>query len=129
MVIDVVVFKQKTAYEMRISDWSSDVCSSDLLDALHDNPFIALDGLDAIAGRSEDELALFDFHNRARDAGIAVLYTARLTPDALPLALPDLRSRLSQCTRIALPPLDDAGRRDVPPLRARRPGAASGDAA
>src|SRR3546814_2195701 len=26
-------FKQKTAYEMRISDWSSDVCSSDLLSA------------------------------------------------------------------------------------------------
>src|SRR3546814_983494 len=26
----VYVFKQKTAYEMRISDWSSDVCSSDL---------------------------------------------------------------------------------------------------
>src|SRR3546814_14798086 len=37
MVIDTAVrsviffFKQKTAYEMRISDWSSDVCSSDLL--------------------------------------------------------------------------------------------------
>src|SRR3546814_10611980 len=26
----VFLFKQKTAYEMRISDWSSDVCSSDL---------------------------------------------------------------------------------------------------
>src|SRR3546814_18799862 len=26
------VFKQKTAYEVRISDWSSDVCSSDLLE-------------------------------------------------------------------------------------------------
>src|SRR3546814_3297928 len=26
-------FKQKTAYEMRISDWSSDVCSSDLMTA------------------------------------------------------------------------------------------------
>src|SRR3546814_4506591 len=26
-------FKQKTAYEMRISDWSSDVCSSDLAEA------------------------------------------------------------------------------------------------
>src|SRR3546814_3292284 len=25
-----IFFKQKTAYEMRISDWSSDVCSSDL---------------------------------------------------------------------------------------------------
>src|SRR3546814_16540088 len=27
-------FKQKTAYEMRISDWSSDVCSSDLADLI-----------------------------------------------------------------------------------------------
>src|SRR3546814_2124988 len=27
----VLLFKQKTAYELRISDWSSDVCSSDLL--------------------------------------------------------------------------------------------------
>src|SRR3546814_3668234 len=26
----ILLFKQKTAYEMRISDWSSDVCSSDL---------------------------------------------------------------------------------------------------
>src|SRR3546814_13425333 len=26
----IFLFKQKTAYEMRISDWSSDVCSSDL---------------------------------------------------------------------------------------------------
>src|SRR3546814_7419983 len=30
-ICSVVVFKQKTAYEMRISDWSSDVCSSDLV--------------------------------------------------------------------------------------------------
>src|SRR3546814_6122879 len=29
-------FKQKTAYEMRISDWSSDVCSSDLHAEQHD---------------------------------------------------------------------------------------------
>src|SRR3546814_8666540 len=28
-------FKQKTSYEMRISDWSSDVCSSDLLAQAH----------------------------------------------------------------------------------------------
>src|SRR3546814_7479545 len=30
IVCDVFFFKQKTAYEMRISEWSSDVCSSDL---------------------------------------------------------------------------------------------------
>src|SRR3546814_10673888 len=33
-VVVVFFFKQKTAYEMRISDWSSDVCSSDLTKAL-----------------------------------------------------------------------------------------------
>src|SRR3546814_1168888 len=32
----VFFFKQKTAYEMRISDWSSDVCSSDLLGWTHE---------------------------------------------------------------------------------------------
>src|SRR3546814_11763942 len=31
MFVVVFFFKQKTAYEMRISDWSSDVCSSDLV--------------------------------------------------------------------------------------------------
>src|SRR3546814_4263325 len=31
-------FKQKTAYEMRISDWSSDVCSSDLPRHRRDHP-------------------------------------------------------------------------------------------
>src|SRR3546814_8339581 len=30
MLVGICFFKQKTAYEMRISDWSSDVCSSDL---------------------------------------------------------------------------------------------------
>src|SRR3546814_9063632 len=31
-VLNIFFFKQKTAYEMRISDWSSDVCSSDLIE-------------------------------------------------------------------------------------------------
>src|SRR3546814_5498899 len=33
MYLFIFFFKQKTAYEMRISDWSSDVCSSDLAEA------------------------------------------------------------------------------------------------
>src|SRR3546814_2209513 len=35
----IFFFKQKTAYEMRISDWSSDVCSSDLLGKGHGTRF------------------------------------------------------------------------------------------
>src|SRR3546814_4629961 len=41
----VVFFKQKTAYEMRISDWSSDVCSSDLFDFLRDGPTLVYSSL------------------------------------------------------------------------------------
>ena len=85
---------------------------------------LALDGLDAIAGNREDEVALFAFHDRARSAGLRVLYVGSVGPDRLPLGLPDLRSRLSQCARIVLAPLDDAGRRQVLLDRARRRGLA-----
>src|SRR3546814_8398126 len=47
-------FKQKTAYEMRISDWSSDVCSSDLIDV----------GIDAQHVGRGHVLARRDFGNR-----------------------------------------------------------------
>src|SRR3546814_5390410 len=38
MCLHVCFFKQKTAYEMRISDWSSDVCSSDLRQSWPSSP-------------------------------------------------------------------------------------------
>ena len=101
---------------------------ADALDALADTDgasvpaLLALDGLDAIAGDREDEVALFAFHDRARGAGVRVLYVATVAPDRLALVLPDLRSRLSQCARIMLAPLDDAGRRAVLRERARRRG-------
>src|SRR3546814_1684502 len=42
VVLDFFFFKQKTAYEMRISDWSSDVCSSDLVGKVHHQHAITL---------------------------------------------------------------------------------------
>lgn len=83
---------------------------------------VCLDGVEAIAGRAEDELALFHFHNAARVAGTRLLYSASAMPSALPLLLADLRSRLEQCTRVALEPLDEAGRREVLRQRAARRG-------
>src|SRR3546814_5499126 len=60
-------FKQKTAYEMRISDWSSDVCSSDLVDAE-----LARDRFDLVPfgriGPGESE-----FHQRCESGKIGVL--------------------------------------------------------
>src|SRR3546814_10639241 len=43
----LVFFKHKTAYELRISDWSSDVCSSDLqLDPMYVNFTMSVDSLE-----------------------------------------------------------------------------------
>lgn len=89
---------------------------------------VCLDGVEAIAGRREDEVALFHFHNRARAANARVIYAASAMPAALPMALPDLVSRLEQCTRLALAPLDEAGRREVLVRRAARRGLLLDDA-
>src|SRR3546814_9913561 len=45
----VFFFKQKTAYEMRISDWSSDVCSSDLMMAFGRDGILDSDAVLAVA--------------------------------------------------------------------------------
>src|SRR3546814_8771434 len=70
LYIGVFFFKQKTAYEMRISDWSSDVCSSDLLGA---------------------EAEIFEEQDRVDREGVVELQrvhvggaVARLRPDARP---------------------------------------------
>ncbi|WP_101925940.1 MULTISPECIES: DnaA regulatory inactivator Hda [Luteimonas] len=95
---------------------------ADAVASLHDYDLVAIDGLDGIAGDRDDEVALFDLHNRLHDGRRRVLYTATVWPDELPLTLPDLRSRLAQCTRVALAPLDDAGRHEMLQLRATRRG-------
>src|SRR3546814_7617599 len=47
-------FKQKTAYEMRISDWSSDVCSSDLMTLKEDDEVISLSILHRVGTKQEE---------------------------------------------------------------------------
>ncbi|HLS83467.1 MAG TPA: DnaA regulatory inactivator Hda [Arenimonas sp.] len=88
-----------------------------------------LDGLEGIAGRREAEEALFHFHNRLRAAGGVAVYAATAAPAALGLGLPDLATRLGQCTRLSLLALDEAGRRAVLRARAGRRGLVLDDAA
>src|SRR3546814_8414185 len=56
----VFFFKQKTAYDMRISDWSSDVCSSDLLPR---SPF-----------------PLLPRHERAAEGPLRITFLSRISP-------------------------------------------------
>src|SRR3546814_4964781 len=73
--LSVFLFKQKTAYEMRISDWSSDVCSSDL------TAEYAHDGERRVARRyPPDPGAAFRAIRQSPDACRAARGRARLQP-------------------------------------------------
>lgn len=85
---------------------------------------VCLDELDVIGGNAADQVGLFDFHNRARAAGTRVIYAARAAPSLEGWSLPDLVSRLNQCTRFLLSPLGDSDRRDLLQRRARQRGLA-----
>src|SRR3546814_1480468 len=57
LAYDLFVFcKQKTAYEMRISDWSSDVCSSDLVRSREDHAGHRRHAAEADDHRAEDQM-------------------------------------------------------------------------
>src|SRR3546814_2336811 len=73
-IVFVFCFKQKTAYEMRISDWSSDVCSSDLLQAENRAPAGDFPG-----GLSIGEVPRDDLHLEAQIRAIIARY---LSPGA-----------------------------------------------
>jgi DnaA family protein len=78
-----------------------------MLDGLEAMDLLALDDVQAIAGREDWEQALFALYNRARDAGRRLAITADCGPAQLSIALPDLRSRLAWGEPYHLQPLSD----------------------
>src|SRR3546814_7676042 len=64
-------FKQKTAYEMRISDWSSDVCSSDL------GRFCCFGNIFASAG-PDGSISRLDRHETMKDHPVTPMREADL---------------------------------------------------
>src|SRR3546814_1112553 len=70
MFVSVFFFRQKTAYEMRISDWSSDVCSADL-HQLADAVLRQLEGLGGLLAREHplDALQAGDVPRHGGDIG------------------------------------------------------------
>jgi len=99
-----------------------------MLDGLDANDLVVLDGIEAVATSRADCEALFNLHNRLRDAGRTLLYASRLPAADAAWALPDLRSRLGQGLRVSLDVLDDGGRREALRRRAARRGLELDDA-
>src|SRR3546814_9502137 len=74
-------FKQKTAYEMRISDWSSDVCSSDL---------------EGTSGPMDDVTSIFDRYEEVRHRLPQVGLSAGTTEIASQIGRASCRERVCQ---------------------------------
>src|SRR3546814_10184497 len=92
----VFCFKQKTAYEMRISDWSSDVCSSDLVTLAgreavrRDHRIVDRENIERIAVRLE----------QADPAGLAMPRTIVAVGDAHALRVRQESGRASGRERV-----------------------------
>lgn len=75
---------------------------AEVLASLEHSPLVALDNLDAVAGHTDWEEALFNFLNRKMLLGEAVLVSLAVPPAQAGFALPDLVSRLGQGLTFAL---------------------------
>src|SRR5690606_20946475 len=84
--------------------------------------FLALDGVDAVAGRAGWERALFDVLNEFHAAGKTLLLAASNAPTAVGFALPVLASRAAGATVYRLHALDDDEQLEALTLHARNRG-------
>jgi DnaA family protein len=99
-----------------------DYPAAEVLRGTEELALVCVDDLDALAGLAAWERGLFHLYNRSRNGGCRLLVAARLPPTALPLGLPDLRSRLAAGLVFALPAQDDADLAAILAFRARRRG-------
>jgi DnaA-homolog protein len=98
----------------------------DLLDDLERSDLVAVDDLHRISGDARWELAVFNLFNRLRTCGRSLIMSAPVAPAALPLDLPDLRSRLQWGPRYRLLPLTEPDCEQLLVETARRRGMAVG---
>src|SRR3546814_18782596 len=99
-----MLFKQKTAYEMRISDWISDVCSSDLqigdletLELVIERGIAATDGFELVE-EIQHHLAQWQFI----DDGYLFAQLLQLELDAPAIGRASCRERVCQYVYISL---------------------------
>src|SRR3546814_2994406 len=104
IVVMFFFFKQKTAYEMRISDWSSDVCSSDLVETIFGS-LISEARADLVAGGKDDfaGLGVDDIEGALRtapvfdDEGNLPAIFGALEDEAVIEMVEDFLARHAQC--------------------------------
>lgn len=94
----------------------------EMLEGLEHMPLIAIDDVDAIAGNSVWEEALFHLYNRVRAAGGLLIVSGDASPTQLSIRLPDLRSRLAWGMVFQVHELSDTNKQRNLMLRAHERG-------
>lgn len=84
--------------------------ADDVCDGLEGTDLVCLDGIDHICGNKTWEQAIFHLYNNLRDAGHSLVFSSHTSPAALPILLPDLKSRLLAAMHFHLESLDDSGK-------------------
>ena len=90
-----------------------------LFDGLEQLDLVCLDNIQAIAGDSHWQVALFDLYNRMVEQGKRLLIVADEAPQQLGISLPDLVSRLQACTIFQLRLLSDDDKQKLLQQKAR----------
>ena len=90
-----------------------------LFDGLEQLDLVCLDNIQAIAGDSHWQVALFDLYNRMVEQGKRLLIVADEAPLQLGITLPDLVSRLQACTIFQLRLLSDDDKQKLLQQKAR----------
>ncbi len=93
-----------------------------ILEGFEQHSLICLDDVQALAGNTESEVALFHFFNRAKAANARIIFSANAMPAALSIRLPDIVSRLEQSARFTLTVLNESSKRQVVLQRAKSRG-------
>ncbi|MGH8476455.1 MAG: DnaA regulatory inactivator Hda [Methylococcales bacterium] len=93
-----------------------------ILDGLESYRLVCFDDIDSIAGKPDWETAFFHFFNRHREQSNYLLVSARLSPNKLPIALSDLRSRLQSALTLVIQELADPDKLEALTLKAKNLG-------
>src|SRR3546814_3631488 len=99
MIVLFFFFKQKTAYEMRISDWSSDVCSSDLHTELGRGAALQHIDEDALDAVLVEVAVLAEADQITQQAGAVDAWATIADLHAAPVRLPGDRAVRTQQVR------------------------------
>lgn len=99
-----------------------DCAAQDVLQGLEALDLVCLDDVHSVLGDAAWELALFNLCNRARATNCRLLVAGNAAPRALPVDLPDLRSRLAWGIVYQLQQASDAEKAAILRLRATRRG-------